>query len=782
MQRIKGNNGYALVASMMVMLLITALGALAMITSVSEQYITSNLGEDQMLFFYAEQGVDRILSHLNNLEGGLFANVNGLGFDPAQASNVLPPRLVMNNVKAMYLDGTTSPTYQQRQIMRISAYMDPEDFEATWDRGISRPVAISIRVTNTRTGTQQAYRVYARPRSVWDFAYYSMNHMPTARLSGSPAGENCASGANDWYSCHPVFLDGDIVMGDTYVANTVYSPTTNYVEAYPDTAKVFVRGSPKFAGDVRWRGPDTFQNVVASSANQTKGGLNTYALPQVGRRYKPASPAVKMPRIDVLMDKNQGYAKSSYYDLKFGPAGTGSGNTQYVWRLIFRNDIDTNTDGVAANSWVASAITPAVHKGVSPTLGSPANEDRGTMMVYRVPFTADDPDAEDSNVRAAFYGRTMDKRDTVMRFAGGSRWAPTTSWDNLISGKKCRGLMTYAAPEDNTHDDISSYYYMYVPSKGLSTQGTGTGCGGTYNGAIFVEGDVIVSGILDAQVTIVATGNIYIDHEIEYENHPASILMSDYSSATEPDMLGLFAGGNVIIPNSYPDWGRMRWVPSQLWPNHAYRDDWSDPHNPLAFSNTFAPIGLGDSIPLTDDVGDEDLHAVIMSYGHNCTGTSGTYTCTPKSAASIREFRTGFYAQPRTASSGTHFTRASIADPAYPSGGPFDTTGGNDSGFLSVVGAVIQNIPGRLAYDYVKSGSVQSSNCTTGRGSGCKRIGFSRVSYMHDPRMKYMLPPYPRVMVSAGGSNMFSVNGFAGWEIISWEEIKSNSDIVSPVW
>lgn len=781
MLRIQRNDGYALVAAMMIMLLTTALGALAMVTSVSEQYITTNLGEGQMLFFYAEQGVDRILSHLHNLEGGLFADSWGLGFDPQQAGNDLAPKQVLNAVKALYHDGSR---YQQREIMRISAYVDPKDFEGAWDRGISRPIAININVTNTRTSADKSFRVYARPRSVWDFAYFSLNNQPSARSGSSPLGENCNTASPNWYACQSAFLDGDTVIGDTYLSNIAYTQAASFAETYPDTGRLFVRGSPSFAGEVRWRAPDFFDNVGQSSTNQTKGGAATYRHPTVGMRFKPSSRPVLPPKLDVLFDTGQGYRNSNYYDLKFGDAGDFASGTPYIWRLIFRNDIDTNGDGVKANSWVGSAITPMVNQGSSPTLGSPANEDRGVMMIYRIPFTSGTALEEEINMQVAFFGRTMAKRDSVMRARDpDARWSPSASWKNRISGKQCSGFIN--VPPGNTTGDIAGGYdYMYVPSRGLSTAGSGSGCGGTYNGVIVVEGDVIVSGILDAQLTIVASGDIYLDHEIEYENNPMEIKIHDYANMEEPDILGLFAGGNVILPNSYPDESYIYRLPIDYWSvNRPWRDDWSDPHNPLD-ALRYARIGFNDDpASIYDDVGDEDIHAVILSYGQNCTVNGASWSCTPPLANSVKQFRVGFHATPRTKSPTSWVTRPNIEDPAYPAGGlGFDMDGGNDSGWLTVVGAVIQNIPGRLAYDYYRTGSNQSSTCTTGHGTGCHRTGFSKVSYFQDPRLKYMLPPYPRDMRNASGANLFSSYGFAAWEIISWEELRSNTDISAEVW
>ncbi|MDP8224690.1 MAG: hypothetical protein P9L99_15125 [Candidatus Lernaella stagnicola] len=785
MFRFKGKDGYALVAAMMIMLLITALGALAMVTSVSEQYITTNLGENQMLFFYAEQGVDRILSHLHYLEGGLFADVNGLGFDPRQAGNVIGSKRVLDNVKALYLDGLDENlSYQQREIMRISAYIDPKDFEANWDRGLSRPVAINLLIANTRTKTEQAFRVLARPRSIWDFAYYSMNHMPAARVVSSSAhGENCTRTSPNWYSCHPVFLDGDAVAGDVYISNVAYSPASGFIETFPDVGRVFVRGSPKFGGEVRWRGPDAFNNVLSNSLNQTSGGSSSYALPEVSLSFKNNSRPALMPRVDVFTDSGQGYRKNNYWDIELGNPGTAPGGGKYVWKIIFRNDLDVNGDGVKSHSWVASATTNSVNSGASATLGSPALEDPGIFMIYRIPFRSTNSLDEEENIRAAFYGRTLSERDSAMAAAAPTahRWEPTVSWKNLVSGRVCYGHNTAG---DVNYGDLSNYYYVYVPSRGLSGPTGGSGsCGSTYNGVIYVEGDVLVSGILDGQVTIVATGDIYIDHEIEYENHPTNISMTDYANAEEPDMLALVALGDIIIPNSYPDETRQRIISGSLWPDHPYMDDWSDPHNPVTFGYSFEPTAKGDSPAVLDDIGDEDIHAVMVSYGLSCTMTGSNVNCAAPSAVDIQQFRTGVYASARTSSQNTFWTRPSVADPAYDRNLTFfHYDGGNDSGHLTIVGSVIQNIPGRLSYDYVSQGSSQSSSCTTGNGAGCNRIGFSRVTYMYDPRLKYMMPPHPRDQRTAAGDNLFNPYGFAAWEIVSWEELRANTDISGAVW
>jgi len=60
-----------------------------------------------------------------------------------------------------------------------------------------------------------------------------------------------------------------------------------------------------------------------------------------------------------------------------------------------------------------------------------------------------------------------------------------------------------------------------------------------FKGVIFVDGNVAVSGNLRGRVTVAATGNIVIAHDIRYTVDP--------SQGTCDDLLGLVAGGNVVV-------------------------------------------------------------------------------------------------------------------------------------------------------------------------------------------------------------------------------------------
>jgi hypothetical protein len=64
----------------------------------------------------------------------------------------------------------------------------------------------------------------------------------------------------------------------------------------------------------------------------------------------------------------------------------------------------------------------------------------------------------------------------------------------------------------------------------------------SFKGVIYVAGDVAVSGVVRGRVTVAATGNIVIADDITYATDP--------SVGTCEDILGLFAGGDVVISNT----------------------------------------------------------------------------------------------------------------------------------------------------------------------------------------------------------------------------------------
>jgi hypothetical protein len=63
-----------------------------------------------------------------------------------------------------------------------------------------------------------------------------------------------------------------------------------------------------------------------------------------------------------------------------------------------------------------------------------------------------------------------------------------------------------------------------------------------FKGVIYVNGDVAVSGSVRARVTVAATGNIVIADDVTYTIDP--------SVGSCADILGLFAGGDIVVANT----------------------------------------------------------------------------------------------------------------------------------------------------------------------------------------------------------------------------------------
>jgi len=307
------------------------------------------------------------------------------------------------------------------------------------------------------------------------------------------------------------------------------------------------------------------------------------------------------------------------------------------------------------------------------------------------------------------------------------------------------------------------YHVFLTPSLDLNLGGfSGEGnCPPKSSGIIFVDGDVLVSGVHDGKTTIVATGDIILDHEVQYEEHPSKFYKTAGSVRQSPhdiDMLGLFALGNIVIPNSFPQSTRPAdcTIFSLNADRCAFYDDWSDPSG--SASGLLIPRGKIDLVPVADD-GNEEIHAVMVSFGHTDYGgkvADGNFTCgalDPRAdpeKSNIQNFTTGIHATPRTADG--------LSRGAY-WGGAWNEAG-NSSGTLTVYGTMIQYVSGRVGYDHVSSG------CTSGIGEDCHHMGHTLVVH-YDSHLKYSIPPIPYYKSMQRGVPY----GLAAWEIQGWERI-----------
>jgi hypothetical protein len=805
--RAKQDDGYALVAALLIMVLMTSLGVWAMYASTSEARLTGNMSEDDLMFFFSEQGVDRILSHLHYLEQGVFGKEKGLGYKFQDYTDVLPPIQVIDSKSVLQFVGST---IDKQDAFKMSAWIDPKNYDEhdLWtkplQRKLSRPLAVSVLVDSTVSGYKQAFRATVEAKSPWDFAYFSADHNPTTRVFGGI----CTNNPNNWYNCQTVFHHGESVMGDLYLG----SPSGS------SDVKLIVRGQPRFVGEVRWRNANPFDLGVynsgqySGSANQTAGGSSTSPMPFSVRGFKNYAREIEMLDFEPLISSEaHWFRRNADIYLDEPPAG-------YAYKLLFRNDLDTdNAVDSPGTVWesgpsepgdcreegrVASAITPTVNDGVEN-----CPEDTGTFMLYLVPWRDGHPDER----KRMLWGNSMKTRDDIMRtdaitgdvnaerYEGGSL-AGTGNWMSGVHRQKgCYAkrennkTVSPSPPYDDQFEQTFGVYdqydiqtsgfgttftFMYTPSLGENVPAaTGTmNCadeGAEYGGIIYIEGNVLVSGIVDGKVSIVAAGDIILDHEIELERSPFTpVIDANYNTAEEIDMLGLFATGDIIIPNSRP----LKVGTGQL--SRIYNDDWSDAEDG---EDVFAPTGQSDTPKLEDDDGTEDIQAVMVSFGRrSCTAPSGGgYTggdldceeldlLDATDISDIRNFKVGIYAEPRTVdglAAGEPFGTNTWNDP------------GNDSGTLRIIGALIQSIPGRFGYDYSSTSyNWASSTCSNGgtyAADGCSFIGHN-MELIYDPHLKFTAPAMP-----IGSSDLNGVwYGRASYEVISWEQIEPSSGAI----
>jgi len=737
--------GFALIAALMVMLLTTALGIMAVVTSTSEVKLTNNLSEEKIMFNYGQQAVDRVLSHMHYMDQGLFGTTEGgMGLADTGVTQVL------DKVRRIFINpfGTANAPSTKDDFV-ISAWLDPQNLEGSYDEGYSRNVAITVRV-ETNLGSsiisrnlRRAFRAKVRPFSIWDFAYFSQNHNPAARQT---AHGNCNLASNLWYNCQAVFHNSDHVIGDVYVRTA---------EASNDDTVLYMRGGPIFSGRVMWRGLRDFDYGDASFNNsdfQTKGGKTNPPQPKASQGFRPYSKEISMFPIDNLESGSTEWFRDNADIILTQRPG-------YIYKLVFRNDLDVDENGdFESESRVSSRINFEVNNGSRETT------DAGVFILYSLPWSDDLStqnvlEATFQEKRAAFWGDSMRRRDREMTsISGGERWNTGKNWVHGDSENLCYDLVFNTTATQNkkpfydAEDIEGTYYYIVVPSVNSPFPSTGSGdCSGTGNGIIYVQGDVMVEGIVDGKVTIVAAGNIYLSHEVQYEEKPVR-RMSSYSSPDDIDMLGLFATGNIIIPThqvSFTD--DQRPSPDRSTP---YLDDWTDP--PSTYPG-FQGTGQLDHPAMENDDGNEEINAVMVSFGYGkCTFTGSTASCAAPDATAIRDFRVGLYSLPLT-----HNGNAWTGVPYHPTSGYYPEH--NDAGTLTIWGALIQNYPGRVSFDH------SSSTCEGGYGPACRNLGHKLV-IKYDDHLKYTLPAHP-YQISANKGIPY---GQAAWTITEWQKIKDD--------
>ncbi|RME42969.1 MAG: hypothetical protein D6795_20145, partial [Deltaproteobacteria bacterium] len=282
------------------------------------------------------------------------------------------------------------------------------------------------------------------------------------------------------------------------------------------------------------------------------------------------------------------------------------------------------------------------------------------------------------------------------------------------------------------------------------------------NGVVYVEGDVVISGILDGRLTVVAAvdpttgagGRIYIDHPIAYEVDPLTHAPDDPEN---DDMLGLVAEIGIELPNhdDLSDGPKMRArfsypQPANMDPNYVDAD--SDPNETIyALLLSFANETDNPSITTCYERAEADSIPFAIDGGGYNSGDTGNYRL---DGCAIRNFRVGVYAEERE------------ADENLASSGPplFEDGEWDDSGTLTIVGGVYQKISGRFNWDLRLNGRDGNGCSNASDGLTCNKVGFD-THVIYDPRLHSFYPP-----------NFPQGSGFIR---LSWRELNRDFDITS---
>jgi hypothetical protein len=271
------------------------------------------------------------------------------------------------------------------------------------------------------------------------------------------------------------------------------------------------------------------------------------------------------------------------------------------------------------------------------------------------------------------------------------------------------------------------------------------------------------------------------------------------------DMLGLFVRGDVVIPNSFPD-------EYAFDSKHIFLDDFSDA---LDGDGDYAPQGQYDNPLVSEDDGSEDIQAVIATWGYECQGSTDAIgqACDPNASSAQRialeteivSFRVGFYARPRTSNpdDGLPPRPNGLAQDVQISGGMsgeetwFFDPEGNSSGPLRVVGAILQQYSGRVAYDYHSHGDAEAtghhldSTCSRGYteidadnaalNQSCNVMGHEAFELTYDPRLRNASPATPYGYMSSNKNDglYWEPYGRAAYEIMSWTELPSTTNLAA---
>lgn len=258
-----------------------------------------------------------------------------------------------------------------------------------------------------------------------------------------------------------------------------------------------------------------FADLQKLRAQASAGGTNITG--STGGSYGEATTRLEFVAVDLngdgdTRDPDEGFVK--VYQ---------NADATYVVGGISGSDM---RDSETCGDWHSGTFYPA---SVHPDRGWP----RGT------PVTDDYVAALVSTRRACYLGGASELTGGFVAGSGGGQWL---QWTGTVDAR----LRTLRGTEAD---------YMFPVTRALNP---------AFKGVIYVDGNVAVSGVLRGRVTVAATGDIVIADDVTYATNPAA--------GTCDDILGLFAGGDVVVANTPMN---APWQPSR-GNNYVSYDDTTD--------------------------------------------------------------------------------------------------------------------------------------------------------------------------------------------------------------
>jgi len=364
-----------------------------------------------------------------------------------------------------------------------------------------------ISVAQDSFGNRVVRRLEVNQESFARFAYFTNQERDTT-------GGTIVFGGGD-------VLTGPVFSNDTIRISTALNPSVTF-KSEVKTARIITN-----SGNASFTQPP--QTGVRAIAMPTVADLNRLdSLAQVGATrfvgFTTGQPAEAVTRIEFLT-----------FPVNGNPTG------------FFR--VYQATNSAAGAAW-ATASLPAGNLRVSPNCGDfqlVAGNPRFLPAVSHTTGSAA-PHNHNTTSTSANEDSSLTRTGSIAGgpasrcFLGGTPWLVSATGDSTFVANDANGAwvqapssiraLTGAYPDITARPDKD---YLFPIDRNINSN---------FKGVVYVAGKVIVSGVVHGRVTVAAGSHIIIGDDVVYFQAPAT------RDCTTGDMLGLFAGGNVVVANN----------------------------------------------------------------------------------------------------------------------------------------------------------------------------------------------------------------------------------------